>query len=117
VRITRGEDVLIIEFGAPPISEGKTISADFVLDKNGFGEVIGVEILDLQRQTGPGVMGPDHEGVAGEGDMRVGYDEEADALYVNLAVGERSLDQNVVRGVITLDSEGRLARLEATTTR
>lgn len=113
MHVKRGEGQVSIEFGAGPTTSGEEVYTDIVLDKDGFGTVIGLEVINLRYQTGPNVIDPGHEILEGEGSTRASYDEQADALAVHLAPGERSLDQCVVKGVITLDGDGRLAKLEA----
>jgi len=113
VRATHGENHVSIEFGAEPIAVGERVSVDIVLDKDGSGDVIGVEVINLQHQTSPNVIYPDFELLrSGDGIMAT-YDGKADALWIDLRPGEGSFDQCAVRGVITLDVEGRLAKLDA----
>ena len=93
-------------------TEGRTVRTTFVLDFNSENEVIGVEIINLRAIAGPSALSdyawkpekPNKE-------MRVSYDEDADAFYVSLS-SERSINQGAVDGTLVLDSAGCVVRIE-----
>lgn len=78
------------------------LAIDFVLDIDRFGEVIGIEILDLMADAGEGCLQFIQESGAS-----YSYDEEADAFYLRLNEGV-SLDQKVVQGKLLVDKEGQI---------
>ncbi len=112
LQIFREANRLIVEFKSSSL-KAREIATEFVLDHNGFGDVVGIEILNLKYQAGPNVLeGCDQASLATE-DANTSYDDDADAFYIKLIGNERSIDQVVAKGTLVLDHEGHLIRLEA----
>jgi hypothetical protein len=80
---------------------------DGVVDQTDFGDVLGLEILDLLRQLG-GVATP---ASPTSGFPCWSYDDEIDAFYVHVQDGA-SQSQKAVMGQASLDSLGSLVALE-----
>jgi uncharacterized protein YuzE len=90
---------------------GKPI--EMVLDFDQFGEVIGIEILDLMFNAGKGCLLGIAQCVPTEGDgVRYSYDEDSDSFYLRVTAGN-SLDQKTVDGQLSLDAEGRITAMRA----
>jgi hypothetical protein len=85
----------------------RRVDFDGVLDQTAFGEVVGVEILDLRSQLGDGEVPPGPTG----GLPRWSYDDEIDAFYVRVAEDTAPIQKAVV-GTAVLDGAGQLASLE-----
>jgi uncharacterized protein YuzE len=99
---------LVITLEATEAEPTTTAPTDCVLDVNGLGDVIGVEIVNLAHNTGQ--RAPGSRGLAtlcsGE---RIGwsYDQEADAFYVTITE-DRSIDQRSARCSVGGTRNGRL---------
>ena len=78
-----------------------------VLDLTDFGDVIGVEVLDLARQLDGGAMDPPRS----KGAISWSYDDEIDALYIHVADG-RGQVQRTATASAYIDTSGRVVRLE-----
>jgi hypothetical protein len=85
----------------------KRVEVACVLDPTDFGEVIGVEVLDLRRQFSGAVV----EAPRSSGQVGWSYDSEVDAFYVRVAEGSGQV-QTSATGTIGLDSIQRVALLE-----
>jgi uncharacterized protein YuzE len=102
---------LVISFYAGQIKGATAAPIDCVLDLNSFGDVVGVEILNLAHLTQCRL--DESEGKASLGsreDVRWSYDTEADAFYITLRE-ERSLDQLCSECTIEGDDKGNIARI------
>lgn len=97
-------ELLSIRFLDSVVSESVEVAC--VVDQTDFGDVIGVEILDLRRQSGGLVEAP-----RASGSVRWSYDAEIDAFYVHVMEG-RSQVQTSVTGKISLNSAQRVVMLE-----
>lgn len=75
------DDVLHVVF--IDIESTRTVELRCVLDQTDFGDVVGIEVLDLARQLEGGVVDPPR----GTGEIRWSYDNEIDALYVHVGEG------------------------------
>jgi uncharacterized protein YuzE len=91
----------------------RTIPVPFVLDFDGMGQLIGIEILNLKDHAGSACLARLSE------DIRIypepisfSYDDEADAFYLRIRDG-RSIDQQPVMGRVELDSAGHIVGFEA----
>lgn len=82
---------------------------EFVLDIDKFGEVIGIEIMDLVADAGEGCLQ-----LIQNSSATFSYDEDVDAFYLRLEAGA-SLDQKVVEGKILLDERGQVIGFRAPT--
>jgi uncharacterized protein YuzE len=78
-----------------------------VIDQTHFGDVIGVEILDLRRQLSGGVVG----GPRASGRVRWSYDSEIDAFYVHVMEGNSQV-QTSATGKVSLDTDQRVVLME-----
>jgi uncharacterized protein YuzE len=78
-----------------------------VVDLTDFGDVVGVEILDLRRQLSGAVVESSHPA----SDIRWSYDAEIDAFYIHLMEG-RGQVQVRVSATAYLDSRRRLVQLQ-----
>lgn len=94
---------------APNVAGGGAPRAGFdgIVDQNAFGDVVGVEILDLRSHLGSGRV---PRGTAA-GFPRWSYDEEIDAFYVRLTE-ETAPVQTRVAGTTVIDGAGVLLSLE-----
>jgi len=99
----------------------KFISIRLVLDFNGFGDVMGFEIINLKYFAGTKILNNlDFESLTSSG-MKCSYNEETDVFYLRLpddplyvlVSSGNVLDQRSVDGKLFLDSEERLVRIEA----
>lgn len=102
---------LVITLDAASAEAITTVVTECVLDMTGMGDVIGVEILSLARNTGLRAPGSSGMATLGSG-QRVGwsYDYEADALYIRIHE-ERSLDQRCVPCTVSGTMDGRLTHV------
>ena len=99
------DGVLLIQLADSDVVNAFDI--DCVVDLTEFGDVVGVEILDLRRQLSDGVV----EASPVDGQINWSYDDEFDAFYVHVIDG-RGQVQRSVTGKARLDSEKRLVQLE-----
>ena len=81
------------------------INVRFVLDFDQFGEVIGIEILNLKDQAGSRCLDKVEDvlkdSVRG---LHHSYDDAVDAFYLRMSE-ERSIDQKAVDGVLVLNGK------------
>jgi uncharacterized protein YuzE len=92
---------------------GKSVAEfriEFVLDIDRFGEVIGIEIMDLVAHAGEHCLQ-----VIQNSNTSYSYNEDADAFYLRLNEGA-SLDQKVVDGKLLVDKGGQIIGFRAPTT-
>ncbi len=90
----------------------KRVEVDAVLDIDGYGEVIGIEIIDLGTLVDGTVLSALCEMPEGDGPhVSLSYDEEVDAFYLRMR-RERSLDQLPLIGEFLIDEKGALLGLE-----
>lgn len=54
-RITEMRHKLVVEM-APATAEEREVGVEFVLDFNGYGDLVGIEIISLGYYAGPHVM-------------------------------------------------------------
>jgi uncharacterized protein YuzE len=85
----------------------RSLEVSCVVDATDFGEVVGIEILDVSRQLAGGIVDP----VMLQGGIRWSYDDEVDALYVHIADGRGQAQRTTAVGA-RLDSTGRLVQLD-----
>lgn len=87
------------------------VPTDCVLDLNGFGDVIGVEIINMAHNTGHRAPGSHGLATTGSGErVHWSYDQEADAFNVSIKE-ERSIDQRNARCSVGGARDGRLIRI------
>jgi len=93
--------------------ETKCINTKFVLDLNQFGQVIGMEVLNIKLSAGYGCLKQIKKNIGTTGDgLKYSYDEDSDSFYLQI-VNERSMDQITVEGILSLEMEGSIVCLEA----
>ena len=73
----------------------RTIDVRCVLDQTDFGDVVGVELLDLARQIEGGAIDP----APCTGGLSWSYDAEIDALYVHVAKGPGQIQRSSIASV------------------
>jgi uncharacterized protein YuzE len=102
--------------GAIKLESGKyaagsrLVKAECVVDRDDYGEVMGIEVLDVGLAAGfPGNLQVPECSL--EPVAKVAYDAEADALYVRLRDG-RSVRQDVATLAMSISCEGELLGLE-----
>jgi uncharacterized protein YuzE len=104
-----GPKALEIDFGPADNAVG-SVPADLTLDFDGEGNIVGVEILNLQDQGGKHLLDGWQPSVQDVPSWT--YDPEVDAFYLRI-VRSRSLDQRVVKGNLLLGNSGSLVGLRA----
>ena len=77
-----------------------------VLDLTDFGDVIGIEVLDLARQLDGGTTEP----LRWTGVISWSYDDEVDALYIHVAEGRGQVQRSAI-ATAHLDSNRRVVGL------
>jgi len=85
----------------------RAMDVDCVVDLTDFGDVVGVEILDLRRQLSGGTI----EGSPTGSKIRWSYDDEIDAFYVRLSDG-RGQAQRGATCTAHVDSARRVVQLD-----
>jgi uncharacterized protein YuzE len=96
---------LVIDLGLG--AGARRVEFDGVIDLTDFGDVVGVEVLDLRQQLRGGIVSPPvHEGLP-----RWSYDDEIDAFYIRL-LDSTAPRQQPITGTAVLDDSGRLTALE-----
>ncbi len=101
-----------VEF-APEPSQARHKSLRMVLDFGSFGEVLGIEIINLTLGAGKPVLDLISQVVATTGDeTRYAYDDESDSFYLHMHAGN-SLSNKSVDGSAICDEEGRITALSA----
>lgn len=101
---------LVVEF-APGIEQSIRRPLRMVLDFGQWGEVMGIEIINLAFDLGKNCLGAISESVPTEGEAtRYAYDEESDCFSLTLRRG-RSWDQKAVDGCVFLDKGGAMIAL------
>lgn len=109
-RVYQKEGSLKVEFG-PESREAKRQPLRMVLDFGAFGDIVGIEILNLMMKVGKRALETISQVVSTTGEeVRYAYDEESDSFSLCLKPG-RSLDQKSVDGSATCDDEGRITAL------
>jgi uncharacterized protein YuzE len=78
-----------------------------VIDQTDFGDVVGIEILDLRHQLSGATVPP----TPLDGFLRWSYDGEIDAFYIRISDGAAQR-QNVTTGTARVDAQGQLTTLE-----
>src|SRR2546421_10646171 len=97
--------ILCVHFLDSPVARSVEVAS--VVDQNDFGDVTGVEILDLRRQLTGGVV----DAPAASGRVRWSYDSEVDAFYVHVMEG-RSQVQTSVTSEVSLDAAERVVSMK-----
>ena len=81
---------------------------EMVLDFDQFGEIVGVEIINLLFHVGKNGLGIISHVIPNKGiGLRYSYDEENDSFFLKLRPG-RSHDQIEVEGAALLDENGQI---------
>jgi hypothetical protein len=87
----------------------KSYFVDGVIDHEGDGALIGIEILGLLAECG-GLQEPDAKALQGSGLVSVSIDHDADAIYLRARSG-RATHQLVRQTVVIVDDQRRLCRV------
>jgi uncharacterized protein YuzE len=96
----------------PRFQRKQIVRMEFVLDINKFGDIIGIEVINLKYKLGKGsleFLTQNQDSV--DTKIRCKYDEEADAFYVRLSK-EYSQDQIIVDGKFYLDDDRHIIGME-----
>lgn len=104
-RVRAEGEILGVDFGSA--SADRRVEIEVVVDRNAFGDVVGVEILDLQQQLASHVPLP----VSSVDLPRWSYDDEIDAFYLRLR-SDTATSQDMAIGTATLDQAGEMISLE-----
>ena len=98
---------IAIRSGGP---EAEPIEIDAILDFDASSRIVGVEFINLLSNTSPSAF----EGYDWRvpRDMRISFDEDCDAFYLNVDVEARRVDQSVSAGRVVLDKAGHLIAIE-----
>jgi len=106
------EKSLRVEF-APEPRQAKRKSLRMVLDFGSFGDVLGIEIMNLMLEAGKPALDLISQVVATTGyETRYSYDDESDSFYLRVHAG-KSLNQKSVDGLAICDEDGRITELSA----
>lgn len=105
------DEVLILKLAAASSAVEVEVQFDCVIDQSDFGDVVGVEILDLRQQLAGGRASASPT----DGFPRWSYDDEIDAFYVRVAPGRAQVQQTGA-GIAHVDREGLLCVLEVRVT-
>jgi uncharacterized protein YuzE len=87
----------------------KSYFVDGVIDHEGDGTLIGIEILGLLAEC-EGLQEPDAKALQDAGLVSVSIDHDADAIYIRARSG-RATHQLVRHAVVIVDDERRLCRV------
>jgi len=113
-RVERTDKFLRFRCGDPAAEPAKRVSVECVLDSDGLGNIVGVEIINLRLAAGQHMFrGCPGNSVSFFNGTRFSYDDEVDAFYLYLCEG-RSLDQRVEDCDVLLDEHGTFIGLEIT---
>lgn len=93
----------------------KSYFVESVIDHEGDGTLIGIEILGLLAECG-GLKEPDVEALRRAGLDSVSIDPDADAIYLRVRSG-RATHQAVRQAAVVLDEKHRLWRIHVGATR
>lgn len=101
---------------------GKIVEIDFVVDFNGFAQVMGFEIISLKYYAGPSILTDIHIDSLRSIGVGCSYIAETDVFYMRfpedpvyrLVASGNVLDQKVLPGKIYLDRDGRASLFEVT---
>lgn len=102
--VTRSDGLLVVVLASLESSTEARVNS--VLDVTAFGDVIGVEILDLRRLTG----GFEPAQPSGDAVVRWAYDEEIDAFYLHVS-SERASTQRSATCRVHLDVDHHMVAL------
>ena len=98
-----GEHIDIIIF--PFDKNIKNLKVDLILDLNQFGDVIGIEIINLKLEIGSFCLNQIQKTISTTGEnFRYSYDDENDSFYFQLS-NEPSSDQKAIEGMLVLNDE------------
>jgi hypothetical protein len=97
-------DVMVVHLSEGPAVRDATIEC--VVDETDLREVLGVEILDLRRQTGGSLP------LSPEGDVHWSYDAEVDAAYVRVRGRDGSQVQRTATATARLDAGDTIVALD-----
>ncbi|REJ88035.1 MAG: hypothetical protein DWQ35_20410 [Planctomycetota bacterium] len=93
--------------------KSRKLQVECVLDFNGMGDVIGIEILNLKLQAGRDCLRSMDAAVNSlADDLEFSYDDSTDSFYLRLSP-DRSLDQAAVLGTLELNVAGEIVALSA----
>lgn len=104
--IHKNNDKFIIELSPLLEGEHETKNIEFILDLDMYGNIIGVEIIDIKIHAGPNVLKE-----CDSTHINFSYDNDSDVFYLKLSEG-RSTDQMSIVGQLILNQNGSLIRLE-----
>lgn len=88
-----------------PIGDTSSTVVEAVLDLDGQGDVVGIEILDLAAQSGLPAEQISEALDLPSTELSWSYDKNADAFYAR-RTGERSLDQQLADVRLIYDASG-----------
>lgn len=101
-----GEHIEIIIF--PYSDNNNRLNIEFILDLNQFGDVTGIEIIDLKSEAGKFCLNSIKKTISTTGDnIKYSYDEDCDSFYLQLS-NELSADQKAVEGLLVLNDDGEI---------
>src|SRR5262245_8297514 len=110
--VQREPGKLCIHFRRLGSKSATIVALPLVLDIGHSDTILGIEAINFESYGGSRLLDQLDDSLLKAAGMRLSYDAEADAFYLKIEDG-RSLDQRAVQGRLFLDSEGRMAALEA----
>lgn len=98
-----GEHIEIIIF--PFDKNIKNFNIDLILDLNQFGDVVGIEIINLKLEAGTLCLNQIQKTISTMGEnIRYSYDDENDCFYLQLS-NEPSFYQKAIEGLLVLNND------------
>jgi uncharacterized protein YuzE len=111
-RINKKETLIEIDFFPPGCASTRSKEIPLVIDLDHWGDVIGIEALNLCFHGGPKLLVDFDYQQLEQAAIKAGYDKEVDAFYLGIEK-DRSRDQRPVDGRLYLDERGRLIGIAA----
>ena len=86
----------------------KNVNIELILDLNRFGDVTGIEIINLKLEAGKFCLNSIKKYINTTGDnIKYSYDEDCDSFYLQLS-NELSADQKAVDGLLVLNEKSEI---------
>jgi len=88
------------------------VDIEFVVDFNQYGEIVGVEILNIKLESGEKCLDIIESAITTlDNALRYSYDEESDSFYLEISE-ERSIHQKSINGLLVINQIGQIVGLK-----